>query len=39
MFLKTSYFDKTIDVDINNLAVYEEKTVVIYMIRILDHVK
>ena len=32
MFLETSYFDNIYDVDINNLAGYEERTRVLYMI-------
>ena len=32
MFLETSYFDRINDVDINNLAGYEERTRVLYMI-------
>ena len=33
MFLETSYFDRINDVDINNLAGYEERTRVLYMIQ------
>ena len=32
MFLETSYFDRIYDVDIYNLAGYEERTRVLYMI-------
>ena len=32
MFLETSYFERIYDVDINNLAGYEERTRVLYMI-------
>ena len=31
MFLKTSYFDRFNDVDINDLAGYEERTRELYM--------
>ena len=33
MFLETSYFDRIYDVDIDNLASYEERTCVSYIIQ------
>ena len=36
MFLETSYFYRIYDVDINNLAGYEERTRVLYMIQLID---